>query len=224
MARKLIYFVLISFTIFSILLFAFAYEPTRAIIISSYNVTRPLLLSGGGEGCLIHLKAKGVRFEPQGDQGTKNCPILNAVKVFSFADTKMSSPFTLSCPTAIKTAEWLEAIGARSITHMGTVNCRKRRGRNISSEHSYGVALDISAIDGASVQRDWSSPSKDGNKVREAATKACDYFNNVLTPDSNTLHYDHLHLDTGMGLGCPLNRFTYSAIKLGRLILKGIKI
>lgn len=188
----------------------------RKPIVAAYNTTRPYLLEGGGEKCLSELAAKGVKYTKLGDIGTNQCPRLNAVRVTGFQNTKISSPFTLSCPTANVVASWLDDIKASSIQHMGTLNCRKRRGRSIYSEHSFGTAIDISHIDGASVKDDWGQNEKNGKILREATASACKYFNNVLTPDSNKLHYDHYHLDTGIGLGCSLDKVAKSVLRAVR--------
>ena len=186
-------------------------------IISTYNKARPLILSGGGGQCIEKLKAKNVIFTKLGDIGTSECPRLNAVRIKGFQNTKISSPFTLSCPTANAVALWLDDIQAKSIKHMGTLNCRKRRGRSIYSEHSFGTAIDISHIDGASVKSDWGKSDEYGLILANATKAACKYFNNVLTPDSNRLHHDHYHLDTGIGLGCHLNNLT-------KLIFKAVRV
>jgi hypothetical protein len=188
----------------SLLLYSF-----REPIVTVYNATRPLLLHGAGEKCICELDAKNVTYTKLGDIGTKKCPRLNAVRVSGFKNIKLSSPFTLSCPTASKVASWLADINASSIKHMGTLNCRKRRGRSIVSEHSFGTAIDISHIDGASVKNDWGKNNENGKILKKAATSACRYFNNVLTPDSNRLHHDHFHLDTGLGLGCSFDNIKH---------------
>jgi len=188
----------------------------REPIVVAYNTTRPLLLDGGGEKCTAALAAKGVQYTKLGDIGSNECPRLNAVRVTSFQNTRISSPFTLSCPTANAVANWLDDIKASSIKHMGTLNCRKRRGRSIYSEHSFGTAIDISHIDGASVKDDWGQNNKNGKILQKATASACKYFNNVLTPDSNRLHHDHYHLDTGIGLGCNLGKIAKSVLRAVR--------
>ena len=60
------------------------------------------------------------------------------------------------------------------------------------SQHSYGNAIDIAAIDGIPISTNW----------RASAKKACWYFNNVLTPETDRAHHDHLHLDNGLGFPC----------------------
>ena len=188
----------------------------REPIVAAYNTTRPLLLDGGGEKCIAALAAKGVKYTKLGDIGTDECPRLNAVRVTSFQNTAISSPFTLSCPTASVVASWLDDIKASSIKHMGTLNCRKRRGRSIYSEHSFGTAIDISHIDGASVKDDWGQNNKNGKILQKATASACKHFSNVLTPDSNRLHHDHYHLDTGLGLGCSLDKLAKSILRAMR--------
>jgi hypothetical protein len=53
----------------------------KALIISTYNEYRPMLLTGGGEECLTELKQIQASYKSIGDTGTASCPILNAVRV-----------------------------------------------------------------------------------------------------------------------------------------------
>lgn len=175
-------------------------------IVATYNKTRPLFLDGGGEGCIAALNSMKVSYKRLGNIGTEECPVLNAVRVSNFQNTKISSPVILSCPTASAVATWLDEIKASTINHMGTLNCRKQRSSNIYSEHSFGTAIDISHIDNASVKNDWGKSSENGKALKIATASACKHFNNVLTPDTNALHGDHYHLDTGPGLGCSFGR------------------
>ena len=168
----------------------------------AYNHFRPLLLDGGGESCIKELEGIGVSFKSLGDKGSSECPIKNAVRISKFKSTTISSPFILSCPTANKVAIWLERSKIKYIKHNGTVNCRKMRGWGIQSEHSYGLAIDITKIDDAVVKDDWVNFQGKGKRLKSASKIACDYFSNVLTPDTNRLHHDHFHLDDGLGMGC----------------------
>ena len=186
-------------------------------IVATYNKTRPLLLDGGGEGCIARLNAMNASYERLGNIGTEQCPIFNAVRISSFHNTKISSPAILSCPTAIAVASWLDEINASSINHIGTLNCRKQRSSNIYSEHSFGTAIDISHIDTASVKDDWGKSDSQGEILKIATASACKHFNNVLTPDSNALHSDHYHLDTGPGLGCSFGRVSRDFFRVVRI-------
>ena len=157
-----------------------------------------------GEACLKVLEEKKVNFSPLGNmQDKKPCGIENAVRIEGFYATKLSGPLTLSCMTALSLANWFEDIGAKQVTHMGSYNCRKIRGSSIMSQHSFGAAVDIAGINGASLKSDWQDEGEKGKYLRDAATAACDYFSNVLTPDYNASQHDHFHLDHGLRLTCP---------------------
>lgn len=174
----------------------------RNDLVSAYNKYRPMLLVGGGEQCIAKLRERGVEFQLIGDTGSDTCPIKNAVKVSGFKNTKPSSPFVLSCPTVVTLNNWLNENSIKSFKHMGTINCRKMRGRGFQSEHSYGTAIDISVVDGASVERDWGKDSAKGRRLLEVASSACRHFSNALTPDTNRLHHNHFHFDNGFGERC----------------------
>jgi hypothetical protein len=180
----------------------FVLHLNKSLVISTYNKYRVVFLDGGGENCLDALEQTEALFKSLGNQGTDSCPIKNAVRISKFKDTTLSSSVILSCPTALDTANWLEDISAKHITHMGTLNCRERRGSGLMSEHSFGVAIDISEIDGAIVSEHWKDNGSKGEKLREAASSACKYFSNVLTPETNRLHHNHFHLDSGIGFQC----------------------
>ena len=178
----------------------------REPVIATYNFVRPMLLTGGGDDCINELRQKKVQFTELGSVGTKQCPRLNAVRVSGFEKTKISSPFVLSCPAANAVASWVNDFGASSFTHTGTLNCRRQRNNNLFSEHSFGLAIDISHIDGASVKSDWGKDDSNGKKLNAATKSACKFFNNVLTPDTNSLHASHYHLDKGIGFGCKFSK------------------
>ena len=171
-------------------------------LIRLFNVYRPVLLDGGGKQCISSLKERGVKFRALGNQGSNTCPVMNAVRVEGFESIVVSSPFILSCPTALKLTNWLQDAQVKSFSHMGTVYCRGMRGSGFLSEHSFWNAIDISKVDRADIKADWGTNTLKGRRLTEAAAKACKYFSNVLTPDTNKAHHDHFHLDTGLGVGC----------------------
>jgi hypothetical protein len=179
----------------------------RNDLVTASNKSRPLLLDGGGKQCINELKERGVEFTLVGDAGSASCPIKNAVRVSGFKNTQPSTPFLLSCPTVVALDDWLAENTIKSFTHMGTINCRKMRGRGFQSEHSYGTAIDISVVDGASVERDWGKESAKGNRLSEVASSACKHFSNTLTPETNRLHHNHFHFDNGFGGRCGSQKF-----------------
>ena len=172
------------------------------ILFDAYNAVRPKLVQSGGEGCLRTLEQMNIKFKHLGNVEEKSCLIKNAVRIDKLPRTNLSSGITLNCKTAIDFANWAKEIEARNIVHMGSYNCRKMRNLNIMSEHSFGTAIDIAAIDGASVKRDWSKNDSNGKAIKKAASTACKYFSNVITPNDNALHHDHLHLDNGYRSTC----------------------
>ena len=180
----------------------FVLHLNKSLVISTYNKYRVVFLDGGGENCLEALEKTEAVFKSLGNQGIDTCPVKNAVRISKFKDATLSSSVILSCPTALDTANWLEEIEARHVTHMGTLNCRERRGSGLMSEHSFGVAIDISEIDGAIVAKHWKDKGSKGDTLREAARAACKHFSNVLTPETNRLHHNHFHLDSGVGFRC----------------------
>ena len=174
----------------------------RAFLIETYNEVRLQFLDGGGDVCLAELSRLKADFTSLGDQGSDRCPVLNAVKLLNLDRVNLSSPVILSCPAAVKLAQWAEEIHVQDISHIGALNCRTMRGRRVMSEHSFGLAIDITALDDAVVSKHWTDVGVRGEKLRFAAQTACKHFSNVLTPNTNRLHYGHFHFDDGFGYSC----------------------
>lgn len=178
------------------------HQPSQELMMTGYNKTRPLFLRGGGSDCIDKLWQSGITFTPKGDQIDGRCVIKNAVRVKAFSKTKINSPVMLSCPTALVTDNWLRDIDAVDLEHIGAYNCRTQRNNKLMSEHSYGTAIDIVTLNGAKILEDWGASTSKGRFLSSAFTSACQHFSNVIGPDDNHLHKGHLHLDTGLGLGC----------------------
>ena len=149
------------------LLFLVAYM-NKGLVIESYNQVI-YFLDGGGQGCLTELSDLEVEFTALGDQGTEACPVLNSVKFSKIQNTSFSSPVIMSCPAAVKLAYWAKSIEVKKISHIGTLNCRSRRGSRLMSEHSYGIAIDITAIEDAEVSKHWRDTGHRGKLLRGAA-------------------------------------------------------
>ena len=89
-----------------------------------------------------------------------------------------------------------------AIEHFGSYSCRRLYGRSEGefSEHATADALDIAGFafaDGTRirVQRDWASGGPKSAFLRDIRDSACRLFSTVLSPDYNSAHADHLHLD-----------------------------
>jgi len=64
------------------------------------------------------------------------------------------------------------------------------------------LAMDVAGFELADgrevlVKDAWSRRDREGRFLRAVAQAACRYFNEVLTPDSDSDHANHFHLDLG---------------------------
>ena len=166
-----------------------------------YNEVRPLFLySLNKNECVDSLNEMKIQFKYLGDIKNNQCIIKNAVRINHYPNTKMSSPITMSCTAAKNLGNYFTLIKAKNVVHYGTYNCRQIRRSGYISEHGFGTAIDIASINGASVQKDWNKETQKGFILKEASKAARNFYTNVITPDTNSAHYDHLHLDNGLGL------------------------
>lgn len=128
------------------------------------------------------------------------------------AALRPAAPVT-SCPVATALALWerdvvqpaaVRHFGApvAAMTHAGSYSCRRLYGRSEGafSEHATANAFDVlgfALADGRtiSVLRDWPRQGPEAAFLRDVRDGACRLFATVLSPDYNTAHADHLHLD-----------------------------
>tara|TARA_R100000231_G_C5320705_1_gene163318 strand:- start:1121 stop:1615 length:495 start_codon:yes stop_codon:yes gene_type:complete len=120
------------------------------------------------------------------------CSINEAVRLYATDTTTFHPSVLLSCSTAKDVGMWAKYISAKRIDNVGGYVCRKQRSSIFPSQHSFGKAIDVTAIDGVPISKDWHSAYKAG----------CKFFNTVLTPMHDSLHHDHLHMDNGYGYSC----------------------
>ena len=99
-------------------------------------------------------------------------------------------------------AEEIFGSGIARIEHLGAYSCRRIYGRDEGawSEHATANALDIAGFvlkDGTriSVPGDWEGEGDKPRFLHEVRDGACGAFSTVLSPDYNTAHADHFHLD-----------------------------
>ena len=95
-----------------------------------------------------------------------------------------------------------------AIRHFGSFACRRMTGNSARlSLHSQARAFDIAGFklaDGriVTVERGWRGPRDEQRFLRAVAAAACRYFSVTLTPDTDRLHYNHLHVDIGPWRQC----------------------
>jgi hypothetical protein len=174
----------------------------------------PTTLSGAA--CLARLDRQAVAYwrSAAAEAADPRCQVDTPVRVSRIA-AALNQPATMSCALASRLDEFdrevvqpaaLAAFGqaVSRIDHLGSYSCRapntSLRGR--LSQHSLGLAIDIAGFrlaDGTvvSVEHDWSAPGPNQVFLHQIARQACGYFSVVLSPDSNTDHYNHFHFDIG---------------------------
>ena len=143
--------------------------------------------------------------------GIGPCEVESPVQV-TRAAVAWNQPAVMSCGLADRfdrfVVEAAEPLARRYLStdivrldHLGAYSCRRiedMAGR--WSEHAAGRAIDVSGFlmksgEHVTVKNDWAPPGPKRDFLHALAKRACDYFNVVLTPDSDKFHYNHLHLD-----------------------------
>ena len=97
--------------------------------------------------------------------------------------------------------------GVKRLYHFGSYSCRTIRGSGWMSEHATANAFDLAGFglsDGRSIflKNDWRGGAAPRAFLHDIRTRACLFFNMVLSPDYNVDHVDHFHLDMGLLMGC----------------------
>lgn len=125
----------------------------------------------------------------------------------------------MQCPLSVAVFLWQREVNdlaqkhfgqpLAKIHHMGTYSCRRQRGNGSGrwSEHAFANAWDVGAFeleDGTLIRvlTGWDGERKQANFLREAREAACGLFRVTLSPDYNSAHADHFHLDMGPSSAC----------------------
>lgn len=165
--------------------------------------------------CRALLDKAGVAYVAMVPGGAGQCAYADAIRLKPEAGAVALSPASVapSCPVvaALKLWEWhvvqptaqrLFGQPVARIAHFGSYSCRRMYGRPAGdfSEHATADAIDISGFvlaDGRriTVVGDWKEKGRDAAFLHAVRDGACDLFATVLSPDYNTAHRDHLHLD-----------------------------
>ncbi len=145
--------------------------------------------------------------------GPGRCGISDAWLVREVAGVQLSRPTRLSHRAMIALDQWVSqgaipAVGSQggglqSLTVVADYACRTRNHRPGArlSEHSFGNAIDISAVtlrDGTrlTVLNDWRSGNSE--VMRRLWRSACGPFGTVLGPNADRFHQDHFHFDVAV--------------------------
>jgi hypothetical protein len=173
----------------------------------------PAPMSRGDQQCLAELNRLGVQYQvaPLPASTSAACLVQNPVRV-SAATIPFSRPTVAACAFVLEFDKFEREVirplakrefgeDLKTIVHFGAYSCRTTKlGRE--SEHAKGMAMDVAGFelsDGTmiSVKQDWGKRGKRRDFLRAVASQACRYFNEVLDPDSDLDHVDHIHIDLG---------------------------
>ncbi len=183
-----------------------------AMLLASCAARVPPPASHVAGQCLAELDRLGVAYAVTPEPAASSyCAVDEPVRV-SAAAIQWSRPAIVACPFAVTLDDFsrdaIEPLARRYfgepvtlLRHYGAYSCRTTHGGR-DSLHAKGEAIDIAAFvlaDGrvVSVERDWRRGGTEGRFLHALAHAACQSFSVVLTPDSDSDHADHIHLDSG---------------------------
>lgn len=168
---------------------------------------------------LLEREGEGANFtilpEQKNDEGCGWSVAVSATRSRNIAF--VPAELTTLCPMAAASQIWLRELdllaqdvfgsGLSRIHHYGSYSCRNISGTSRRSEHAFANAWDVSAFDledgrRISVLKDWDGEGASKRFLRGARDKACQLFRVTLSPDYNTAHADHFHLDMGPSSSC----------------------
>lgn len=161
-----------------------------------------------GDECLSRLRESGVAFQALDDKRGVSTPIaiegpIGGVRYWTVASGAMVSDCRLAL-ALVKVAPELRGLGISAVRFSGAYSYRMARVGRLSL-HAYGLALDVHEViaDGTSyvVTRDFARGLPNGCAggaplLNRLACRLAQLrlFQELLTPDSNADHRDHLHL------------------------------
>ena len=180
--------------------------------------------TGDIETCAAVLGAARVTFSPTADRvNTPTCGLTQAGVLGADYGTRArmqpNAP-TTTCALAAAISVWRrqsvepaarEILGASvdQIDHMGVYACRpvNSQAGNRPSAHSRAAALDFAGVrlsDGRriTVTNNWNTTTPEGRFLHRIRDDACKVFGTTLSPDYNSFHHDHLHLEAESGRLC----------------------
>jgi hypothetical protein len=161
-----------------------------------------------GEQCLLRLRDAGVAFQTVDDKRGVDTPVMlegpiGGVRYWTVGAGPMVSDCRLALALA-KVAPELRALGITAMRFSGAYSYRMARVGRLSL-HAYGLALDVHEVtaEGRSyvVARDFARGlpngcATDAPLLNRLACRLSQLrlFQELLTPDSNADHRDHLHV------------------------------
>ena len=171
--------------------------------------------------CLSHLGQMGAEYSALPDRYIdQGCTNLGTVRLATLsADHStlgVSNLGPVTCEVSQVFAAWARfgvdraarqilGSGLHSIETFGSYSCRNVAGTDRRSGHATGAAIDVSGFvleDGrrVTVKSAWFGGSDSEREfLRVVQQSACKRFATVLSPDYNSAHHDHLHVEGVIG-------------------------
>ena len=175
---------------------------------------KPIALIDPAAACFSGLDQRHADYDRVADFHDGQCGIDEALRMKGGA-IPLNRPLLLACPTATSLVDFEAQVvvpaakatlghPVKVMTSAGSYDCRGQRSDHPErlSEHALGKAIDITGFtleDGSriTVLQNWHGKDAKADFLHQVASGACKLFSVVLTPKSNALHKDHLHLDNG---------------------------
>ncbi|WP_254606448.1 extensin family protein, partial [Sphingomonas bacterium] len=186
---------------------------------------RPVAGPPAGEtrACHADLARMGVRFTPLPDRDRGDgCALIGTVRLDDIG-VPVTNLTAVRCGEARALAGWVrnavvpaayQLLGSElaRVEGMGSYACRNvigsARAASRRSGHAIANAVDIGGFDlrdgrRITIAADWSSPDPQVRGFLDAIHRsACRRFGTVLSPDYNTAHRNHLHLEDDRASFC----------------------
>jgi len=174
------------------------------------------------EQCRAILREPHIAATPVPDNPIKDgCGWVNAFQLRAAGGAEIGVD-KLTCEEAAALALWVEhevqplalsAFGSRvaAVEDMGAYSCRNMIGNSkwvgVRSQHALANAIDISGFklaDGRkiTVAKDYKGTGPEAAFLHAAHMAACKYFRVAIGPNFNAAHWNHIHLDRGVFMGC----------------------
>ena len=180
----------------------------------SKPVTLNIPTSRETQACFADLSRDAIRYSPLPDRDYGGgCQVIGAVQLIDIG-VPVTNLKAMRCGLARAFTGWTRNAVAPAahqilgsdlvrVESMGTYACRNTIGTATArlSGHAIANAVDVSAFvlqDGRriTVTEDYHSADPDVRRFFEAIhASACKRFGTVLSPDYNSAHYNHLHLE-----------------------------
>ncbi|GAA0736391.1 extensin family protein [Sphingomonas japonica] len=193
-------------------------RPARVTPRASGPVSLPSRPSAETRQCYADLGRDRIEYRtlPDRDYGG-GCLVIGAVQLLDIG-VPVANLKSMRCPLARAFTGWvrggvapaaLQMLGSElvRVESMGTYSCRGIVGGGAGSagrisQHGLANAVDVAVFvlrDGrrVSIEDGWNGSPQERAFLRTIRASACKRFTTVLSPDYNSAHYNHLHLDLG---------------------------